>query len=466
MSLHKPTVYPYIPNSAPAAKAAMLAAIGATGTDDLYAEIPDHLRLQRKLNLPEPLLSEAGLVRHVEGLLAKNKSTRDCLSFLGGGCWGHHVPAVCDEVNSRSEFLTAYAGDPYEDHGRFQALFEYASMMGELLEMEVVNVPNYDGYQASATALRMAARLTGRTTMLVAGLVSPDKLSKIEDYLKPDLNIEQLPHDGLTGEIRLDVLAQALSDQTAAVYFENPLYLGSLETQGAQIANLAHARGALCVVSVDPISLGVLAPPATYGADIVCGDIQPLGIHQWYGGGHGGFLASHDDPRMVMEFPSRLFGVTPTGVSGEYGFGDVAYDRTSFAVREDGKEWVGTASALWGITAGVYLALMGPQGMVELGEGIMQRTRYAMNCLAALPGVRLPFAGAHHFKEFVVNFDETGKTVNAINAALRERGIFGGSPLSREYPLLGESALYAITEVHTQSDITQLVTALREILSQ
>jgi glycine dehydrogenase subunit 1 len=104
--------------------------------------------------------------------------------------------------------------------------------------------------------------------------------------------------------------------------------------------------------------------------------------------------------------------------------------------------------------------------MVELGEGIMQRTRYAMNCLAALPGVRLPFAGAHHFKEFVVNFDETGKTVNAINAALRERGIFGGSPLSREYPLLGESALYAITEVHTQSDITQLVTALREILSQ
>ena len=152
--------------------------------------------------------------------------------------------------------------------------------------------------------------------MLVAGLVSPDKLSKIEDYLKPDLNIEQLPYDGLTGEIRLDVLAQALSDQTAAVYFENPLYLGSLETQGAQIANLAHARGALCVVSVDPISLGVLAPPATYGADIVCGDIQPLGIHQWYGGGHGGFLASHDDPRMVMEFPSRLFGVTPTGVSG------------------------------------------------------------------------------------------------------------------------------------------------------
>jgi glycine dehydrogenase subunit 1 len=464
MSAQQPTVFPYIPNSAPVAKAAMLAAIGAADTEELYAEIPERLRLQRKLDLPEPFLSEAGLVRHIEGLLAKNSSTRDCLSFLGGGCWQHYVPAVCDEVNARSEFLTAYAGDPYEDHGRFQALFEYASMMGELLDMEVVNVPNYDGYQAAATALRMAARLTGRTTLLVAGLVSPDKLSKIEDYLLPDLRIERLPHDPVTGEVRLAALAEALSEQTAAVYFENPLYLGSLETQGAQIAELAHARGALCVVSVDPITLGVLAPPAAYGADIVCGDIQPLGIHQWYGGGHGGFLASHDDPRMVMEFPSRLFGVTPTSIPGEYGFGDVAYERTSFAVREDGKEWVGTASALWGITAGVYLALMGPQGMVELGEGIMQRCRYAMNRLAALPGVRLPFAGAHHFKEFVVNFDGTGKSVAAVNAALRDRGIFGGSPLTREFPLLGESALYAVTEIHTQADIERLVTALQEIL--
>jgi glycine dehydrogenase subunit 1 len=165
-----------------------------------------------------------------------------------------------------------------------------------------------------------------------------------------------------------------------------------------------------------------------------------------------------------MEFPSRLFGVTPTSIPGEYGFGDVAYERTSFAVREDGKEWVGTASALWGITAGVYLALMGPQGMVELGEGIMQRCRYAMNRLAALPGVRLPFAGAHHFKEFVVNFDGTGKSVAAVNAALRDRGIFGGSPLTREFPLLGESALYAVTEIHTQADIERLVTALQEIL--
>ncbi len=167
-----------------------------------------------------------------------------------------------------------------------------------------------------------------------------------------------------------------------------------------------------------PISLGVINPPAEYGGDIVCGDIQPLGMHMNYGGGHGGFIASQDDPRIVMEFPSRLFGVAPTVVEGEYGFGDVAYERTSFAVREEGKEWVGTAAALWGITAGVYLALMGPQGMLEIGEGIMQRLRYAMKKIAQIPGVEVPFEKSHHFKEFVVNFDGTGKTVAEINRSL------------------------------------------------
>ena len=156
----RPVVYPYIPNSAPEAKVAMLAAIGASSIDELYAEIPDHLRLKGKLDLPAPLLSEAALVRHMEGLLARNTSTREALSFLGAGCYPHHVPAVCDEINSRGEFLTAYAGEPYEDHGRFQALFEYESLMGELLNMDVVNVPNYDGFQAAATALRMAASFT------------------------------------------------------------------------------------------------------------------------------------------------------------------------------------------------------------------------------------------------------------------------------------------------------------------
>jgi len=460
----KTVVYPYIPNSVPQVKAQMLRELGAESMEEFYADIPQELRLQRPLDLPPPLLSEYELRRHVQGLLNRNRTCQEYLNFLGAGCYQHDVPAVCDEVNARGEFLTAYAGEPYDDHGRFQALFEYTSMMGELLEMDVVNVPTYDGYQAAATALSMAARITGREEVLLPRAICPDKLSKIQDYLRPDLTIRLIDYDPRTGQLDREALRRALSPQTAAVYFENPSYLGYIECHGAEISALAHEQGALCVVGVDPITLGVLTPPAGYGADIVCGDIQPLGIHMQYGGGHGGFIATRDEERFVMEYPSRLFGIAPTCVPGEYGFGDVAYERTSFARREEGKEWVGTAAALWGITAGVYLALMGPQGMAEVGEGIMARARYAMMQLGRLPGVRVPLFQAPHFQEFTVNFDATGKTVAEINRALLQRGIFGGKDLSREFPELGQSALYCVTEVHTREDILRLVEALQEVL--
>ena len=458
-------VHPYIPNSVPGVRADMLRSIGAASVEELYAEIPERLRLRRPLDLPAPLASEADLVRHVEGLLARNRSTRELVSFLGAGCYDHHVPAVCDEINGRAEFLTAYAGEPYEDHGRFQALFEYCSMMGELLEMDVVNVPVYDGFQAAATALRMAARVTGRRRLLVTGSIGRDMLSKVSDYVRPDLAIDLLPFEPATGLLDPAALRRALSDEVAGVYVENPSYLGVVETGLAGIVGAAHAAGALAIVGVDPSTLGVLAPPSAFGADIACGDIQPLGMHQQFGGGHAGFIASADDPRIVMEYPSRLFGIAPTAVPGEYGFGDVAYERTSFALREEGREWVGTAAALWGITAGAYLALMGPQGMRELGEAMMARTRYAMERIAELPGVRVPFAGSHHVKEFVADFSATGRTVAEINAGLLARGILGGADLSGTFPALGSSALYAVTEVRTQADIDGLVDALREVLA-
>jgi glycine dehydrogenase subunit 1 len=460
----KPIVYPYIPNSVPAIKEEMLRAVGAGSADEFYQDVPDALRLQEPMDLPEPLLSEYELRRHVERLLARNRTCNEHISFLGAGCYQHHVPAVCDEVNGRGEFLTAYAGEPYDDHGRFQALFEYASMMGELLNMDVVNVPTYDGFQAAATSLRMASRLTARRQVLLCGTIGPDKLSRIRDYGKRALEIELLPFDPATGQVDLAALRATISARTAAIYFENPSYLGFIEIQGAEIASIAHAAGAECVVAVNPASLGVLAPPADYGADIVCGDIQPLGMHMQYGGGHGGFIATRDEVRYVMEYPSRLFGIAPTRVPGEYGFGDVAYERTSFAVREEGKEWVGTAAALWGITAGVYLALMGPQGMVELGEGIMARARYAMLHLARIPNLRVPIFHAPHFGEFVVDFSATGRTVAQINQALLAQGIFGGKDLSREFPQLGQSALYCVSEVHTRADIDRLVAALAEVL--
>ncbi|OGO08953.1 MAG: glycine dehydrogenase [Chloroflexi bacterium RBG_13_66_10] len=460
----KHVVYPTIPNSIPRVKAEMLRQIGAASTDEFYADIPDALRLRGRMDLPAPLLSEAALRRRVREILARNTTCEDSLSFLGAGCYQHYVPAVCDEVNGRSEFLTAYAGEPYEDHGRFQALFEYCSMMGELLEMDVVSVPTYDGFQASATALRMACRLTGRRRVLLAGTLGRDRLSKFRDYCSPDIDLALLPYDRLTGRMDLEALRRELSSGPAAVYFENPSYLGFLEGQAGEIATMAHARGAECVVCVDPISLGVIAPPAAYGADIVCGDIQPLGMHMQFGGGHAGFIATRDEERYVRQFPSRLFGVAPTSVSGEFGFGDVAYERTSFAVREQGNEWVGTAAALWGITAGVYMALMGPQGFAEIGEGILQRSHYAARQLAAIPGVRAPHFEAPFFKEFIVNYDATGITVADVNRGLREQRIFGGVDLSREFPELGQSALLCVTEMHTQADLDRLAGAVREVL--
>jgi glycine dehydrogenase subunit 1 len=464
MSQKRPIVYPYIPNSVPAVKQRMLQEVGAESTEEFYEDVPQKLRFKGHLNLPPPLLSEYALKRHVEGILARNKTCGEYLSFLGAGCWHHHVPAICDEVNQRGEFLTAYAGEPYDDHGRFQALFEYASMMGELLNMDVVSVPTYDGFQATATSIRMAARITGRRQVLISRTISADKLSKMQDYCKPEIEIRMIGYDCETGQLDLDALKAEISSETAAVYFENPSYLGFVETHGDEIASIAHEHGALCVVGVDPISLGILTPPVEYGADIVCGDIQPLGMHMQFGGGQAGFIATRDEEKYVMEYPSRLFGIAPTRVPGEYGFGDVAYERTSFALREEGKEWVGTAAALWGITAGVYLATMGPQGMVEIGEGIMARSRYAMLEIGRLKGVQAPVFQSPHFKEFVVNFDGTGKTVTEVNRALLARGVFGGKDLTNEFPELGHSALYCVTEVHTRDDMDRLVRALREVV--
>jgi glycine dehydrogenase subunit 1 len=462
----KTLVHPYIPNSVPETKKQMLNAVGAESVEDFYADIPDNLRVKGKMNLPEPFHPEHELKTHVETMLSKNRTAGEYTSFLGAGCYQHHVPAVCDEINQRGEFLTAYAGEPYDDHGRFQALFEYASMMGELLNMDVVNIPTYDGFQATATAIRMASRITGRGEVLISRQINPAKLSKIKDYCGYDLELKLIDYDPATGQLDLAALRNRISANTAAVYFENPDYLGLIEVQGDEISTMAHDHGAISVVAVNPITLGVLKPPVEYGADIVCGDIQPLGIHMQFGGGHAGFIATRDEEKYVMEYPSRLFGIAPTAVEGEYGFGDVAYERTSFAVREKGKEWVGTAAALWGITAGVYLALMGPKGMQEIGETMMSRAKYAMLEVNEIHGIKAPLFNSHHFHEFVVNFDQTGKKVMDINRALLEYEIFGGTDLSSQFPELGQSAHYCVTEVHTKTTIDRLVKTLKEVITK
>lgn len=463
MPKKKPFIHPYIPNSVPHVQREMLTAIGVESIDDLYEDIPPELRFQGEMKLPPPFLSEQDLKRHVMSLLQKNISCEEYACFLGGGSAYHYVPAIVDEIVHRSEFLTAYAGEPYEDKGRFQALFEYQSLMGELLDFDVVNVPTYDWSQAASTAIRMAGRITKRPKVVLAGPIAPDRLAVIRNYCQPVMEVALSGYDPTTGLLALEELQSQLSSDVAAVYFENPSYFGTIDHRGQEIADLAHAQGALCVVGVDPLSLGLLKPPSQYGADIACGDIQPLGNHMYFGGALGGFIATRDEEKFVMEYPSRLFGISRTAVEGEWGFGDVAYSRTSFDKREKGKEFVGTAAALYGIAAAVFLSLLGPQGLKELSQHILQKAQFTAQKLAGIPGVKICFS-APNFKEFVVDFKETGKTVAEINQALLRQKIFGGKDLSGDFPELSGCALFCVTEMITLEQIKKLRQALSEIV--
>ncbi|MGB4137949.1 MAG: aminomethyl-transferring glycine dehydrogenase subunit GcvPA [Microbacterium sp.] len=455
--------HPYIPNSAPAVKAEMLAVIGVDDVEQLYASIPASLRFDGTLELPEALESEIELRRHMNGLLGRNTTATQALSFLGAGCYQHYVPSVCSEINSRAEFLTAYAGEPYEDHGKWQAIFEYTSLMAELLEMDVVNVPTYDGHQATATAMRMAVRMTQRSRILVSESVLVEKRRKADSYLADVADLVTLPMDRRTGRVDLAALRGMLDDSVAAVYVETPNAIGVAETELREVAELAHAAGALLVCGVEPLALGHFESPASAGADLLCGDIQSLGLGMHFGGAHGGFIASHDEEAFVYEFPSRLFGLAPTAVAGELGFTDVAYERTSLAMREEGIEWVGTAAALWGITAGVYLSLLGPEGVREVGATIAANTRYAIERLRTVPGVDVVAADSAHWRELAVRI--AAHPLDDVLDRLREQGIFGGAVRTEELPDLGPILLVAVTELHTVSDIDRLANALQEILA-
>lgn len=461
--------HPFMANAVPALKQAMLEATGAASIDELFEQIPADHRLKRPLDLPPALRSEAALHRHMSGLLRRNMHCEDNLSFLGGGCWHHHVPAICSEIMGRSEFLTAVWGTPSSDHGRNQAWFEFTSQLGELVDLDLVALPVYSWGCAAGHALRMAARLTGRREVVVPRVIDPDRLSVIRNYCEPaemdgHIAISTVGYDPDTGLIDLDALRAVISGRTAAVYIENPTFLGAIETQGEAIARLAHAAGAEFIVGVDPLSLGVLAPPPSYGADIVVGTTQPLGIPMSCGGGLGGFIASRDEERYAREYPALMVSITGTTHPGEVGFGLSLMHQSSYGSREHGKDWTGNSVYLHAIASAAYMALLGPQGFANLGETILQRAHYAAARLAAVPGVQLPFP-LGFFKEFVVRY--TGdRTVRDVNAALRERGIFGGHDLSPAFPELGQSALFCLTELHTQDDIDKLASALTEVLGR
>lgn len=460
-----PFVHPYMPNSAPDTFRSMLDAIGKTDISELFDAVPEHLRSgHKRLPLPEPFLAEADLNKHIRAKLKRNKHTDDFICFLGGGVAKYYVPAVCDELVRRPEFYTSFMGRPASDPGKMQVQWEYQSMLGDLCEMEITGWTTHCGATAGYSAILLCARVNhGRHDAVVAGNLSPDRRSTIHQVCRGRLNMIYVDMDVATGLLDMDDYATKVGDSTAVVYFENPSYLGGIEHRGAEIAAYGHEKGALVAVSVNPITLGLLETPRNYGADVICGDAQPLGVHLQYGGGNCGFLCAPDEERFAAEYPYVAVSATPTAVAGEQGYCLPNYSTTSWYKREEAGDINSTNSELWTVPVGAYLAQMGPQGMREIGELIISNTHYAKRRFAEIEGITLPLK-ASPFMEVLVNFDEAGLTVKDVNRALYERGILGGHDVSEEYPWFGQSALYCFTDLTTKDDIDTLVDALREVV--
>ena len=456
--------HPWMGNSLPALKQQMLDEIGVGSIEQLFEQIPQDHRLRAPLDLPLGIRSETALRRHLTDMLSSNESADTHLTFLGAGCWPHHVPAVVDEIVGRTEFLTPVWGSAQSDFGRNQAWFEYASQLGELLNMEVVGLPVYSWGCAIGHALRMAARLTGRREIVIAEVFDPERLSVVENYCEPTdmpnhIKIRRVKVDAKSGLIDLDDLKVKVTSKTAAVYFETPSYLGLFETNAAEIARIARQHGAETIVGVDPLTLGIVRPPADFGADIVVGPTQPLGVHMNCGGGVGGFMASRDEERYVREYNGFLISITETQKPGQFGFGLASAHQTSYGMRENGKDWTGNSVYLWAIANAVYMSLLGPKGFREIGELIITQSHHAARRLAEIPGVAIRYPGGF-FKEFVVDFSGTGKSVTAINKKLRKHKIFGGKDLTPEG--MKQCALYCVTEVHSAEDIDRLAQAIAQ----
>ena len=461
------TAHPYMANSAAASRQALLDAVGVADPEELFAQIPADHRMDRPLALPPALVSEAALARHLRDVLGRSRDCEQQLSFLGGGCWQHHVPAVCDEIAQRTEFVTPVWGTPASDHGRNQAWFEFTSQLAELLELDFVGLPVYSWGCAAGHALRMAARMTGRREVLIPANLDAERLAVIQTYCEPPemaahLGLVPVAIDDETGCLDLTDLERRIGPATAAVYIETPGSLGVIETGCAAATELAHAHGAELIAGVDPISLGVLAPPGAYGADIAVGPTQPLGVHMNCGGGVGGFIATRDEERYAREYPTLNLSIAPTRVAGEHGFTMTLFEQSSYGSRERGKDWTGNSVYLWAVVNAAYMALLGPHGFVELGEVILERSHEAADALATVPGVSVRWPG--FFKELVVDFGGTGRSVAEINRALLVHGIFGGGDLSGSHPQLGQCALYCVTEVHTRDDVERLVETLKEVV--
>ena len=444
---------PYIPNTNDDRRA-MLDAIGVKNIDELFEMIPGDLRLGRGLDLP-PAMGELELSAHMGRLAAKNTPAGSGACFLGGGCYDHFVPALVDFVAGRSEFYTAYT--PYQaeaSQGSLQAFFEYQTLVTQLTGMDVSNASLYDGAGAAVEAVLMAVNTTRRNRVVVLDSVHPEYRQTLDTYLA-DIDVSVKTVGGLEKNssrctVAAEELAATIDKETACVLVEHPNFFGCLEDVEA-LAEVTHAAGALLIVSVNPVSLGLLRRPGDYGADIVVAEGQPLGIPMSFGGPGLGIIACRE--KFMRRMPGRLVGQT-VDRRGKRCWVLTLQTREQHIRREKATSNICTNQGLMALRASVFLAAMGPQGMRQMAELCLQKAHYAMDRLVAAAGVTAAFEGPF-FNEFVVRL-KSGDPQKLVDAAACEN-VFAGVPLGRWHPQLADCLLIAVTEKRTKAEIDRLV---------
>ena len=443
----------YIPNT-DADRAAMLKVIGKQSVADLFADVPADKRFP-VLNLA-PALSEMELARYFQAAAEENRDSTHTLNFLGAGAYQHFIPAAINHLILRGEFYSAYT--PYQpevSQGTLTAIYEYQSLVCQLTGMDVANASMYDGSTATAEAALMAARLTHRDKIVVSSALHPEYREVIRTFTQglslPIHTVPALPDRGVTD---LAALKTAVDDQTACVIAQYPNFFGAIEDLAA-IGELAHAHGALFIVCVDPIALGLLKAPGDFGADIVVGEGQAMGWGYNFGGPYLGLFACRKEH--MRQMPGRLVGRT-VDTQGKRGFVLTLQAREQHIRREKATSNICTNEALMALAATVYLSLVGKNGLRRVAELSYHKAHYAAQAIGALPGYAQALS-APFFKEFVVR---TPRPVAAVNASLLQDNIIGGYDLSRAYPDQTHQMLLCVTELHTRQDIDKLVEALRK----
>ncbi len=459
--------HPWIPNSTPPVKSEMLKVIGVEGPDELFKDVPSSILMNEdrwnslSIGAGRPL-SEVEVSRILEGKLSRVRRLR-APPFAGGGVWPHYVPPVIKKIVERGEFLTSYT--PYQpeiSQGLLQALFEYQSLMADLLAMDVVNASMYDWGSSLGEAALMAVRVKGVKRVLVPSVINPFHLRTLEAYTwSQGITIDTYSVSLETGYVDLEDLKAKLSGKASAVYLEFPYtFTGVVDVNAAAIGEIAHDLRALYIVGVNPIAMGLYKPPGELGADVAIGDGQPLGLGLNLGGSTLGIFAVKWDGELVKQMPGRLIGMT-TDSSGRRSFTMILQTREQHIRRSKATSNITTNAALNAIAAAVYLSLLGRRGIRELAESIWYRAHYAAERLSGLSGFTSPALKGEFFGDLVISapMDYEVAWRSALNA-----GYMAGLPLSKYVPWAPrEWGLLSFTEVHTKDDIDSLISVLREV---